>query len=64
MDSRKRNQRIISAALTSLFMFQQTMMLSAFSTEITGVIGNNGIYNINPTAVNGSMGYRKYNDFD
>ena len=63
-------KRILSAMLTTLFMAQQTMLLSVGATEITGVNGTNGVYNINPTSImknsDGSftdVGYRKYKDF-
>ena len=66
----KRPKRITAAALTALFLSHQTLMLSAVASEITGVTGNNGVYNINPSAVitkNGKLtdiGYRKYIDFN
>ena len=63
-------KRILSAMLTTLFMAQQTMLLSVCATEITGVNGSNGVYNISPTSImknsNGTLtdvGYRKYKDF-
>ena len=66
MNSRKRTQKLVSAALTSLFLLHQTMMISAFATNITNVQGNNGVYDINPTALlkNTDIGLRKYLDFD
>ena len=70
MNSRKRTQRLVSAALTSLFLLHQTMMISAFATNITNVALTNGgtgsTYNIDPTAVitNTDIGYRKYLDFE
>ena len=37
---------------------------SAFAvSDITGVTGNNGIYNITPEKVNTNVGYRKYDNF-
>lgn len=37
---------------------------SAFAvSDITGVTGNNGIYNITPEKVNSDVGYRKYDNF-
>ena len=65
MNSRKRQKRIIASMLTTLFVAQQSMLLSVVASEISGVNGNNGIYNINPSAlINGTdMGYRKYKDF-
>ena len=65
MKSRKRQKRIIASMLTTLFVAQQSMLLSVVASEISGVNGNNGVYNINPSAlINGTdMGYRKYKDF-
>ena len=66
MSNRSRKpKRIIAAALTTLFLSHQTMLLSVVATEISGVTGSNGVYNITPSAlINGSdIGYRKYNDF-
>ena len=63
MDIRKKT---IAMVLIALFISMQTLPLSAFATEITGVNGNNGVYNINPTAlITGTdIGYRKYIDFN
>ena len=70
MNSRKRSLKLLSAALTSLFILQQSMMLSAIATNITGVAntsaGTGSTYNIRPTAVitNTDIGYRKYENFN
>ena len=42
-----------------------TLSVSSVSaaTDITGVTGNNGVYNINPETVNANVGYRKYDNF-
>lgn len=34
------------------------------ATDITGVNGNNGVFNITPDKLNGEVGYRKYDNFD
>lgn len=34
------------------------------ATDITGVTGNNGIFNITPDKLNGEVGYRKYDNFN
>ncbi|RAI10639.1 MAG: hypothetical protein DK841_07465, partial [Candidatus Melainabacteria bacterium] len=62
----RKPKRIIAAALTTLFLSHQTMLLSVVATEISGVNGSNGVYNITPGAlINGSdIGYRKYKDFN
>ncbi len=61
-----KNKRTVSLFLATLFICNQTTLISAMASEITGVNGNNGVYNINPTAmINGSdIGYRKYKDFN
>lgn len=63
--SNRRVKRILSALITSVFIVQQSMLLSAFATDITGVSGNNGVYNIDPTGIitNTDIGYRKYHNF-
>ena len=62
----KRPKRIIAAALTTLFLSHQTLMLSVVASEITGVTGNNGVYNIDPSALikDTDIGYRKYKNFN
>ncbi|MBP3821061.1 leukotoxin LktA family filamentous adhesin [bacterium] len=66
MNSGKKAKKILSAMLTGLFLFQQSAVLSALGTEITGVVGNNGVYNIKPTdMITGTdIGYRKYTNFN
>ena len=58
-------RKSIAMILSALFFMMQAMPLRSFATEITGVTGNNGVYNIDPTAlITGSdIGYRKYIDF-
>lgn len=34
------------------------------ATDITGVTGNNGVFNITPDKLNGEVGYRKYDNFN
>lgn len=34
------------------------------ATDITGVAGNNGVFNITPDKLNGEVGYRKYDNFN
>lgn len=34
------------------------------ATDITGVNGNNGVFNITPDKLNGEVGYRKYDNFN
>ena len=37
---------------------------SVSATDITGVTGNNGIFNIDPSHVNGDVGYRQFDNFN
>lgn len=63
--SAKRQKRIIASMLTTLFVAQQSMLLSVAASEISGITGNNGTFNINPGAMipDSDIGYRKYNNF-
>ena len=62
----KNSKRVICAVLTAAFIIQQSVFVSAMATNITNVTGNNGVYNIDPTAIikNTDIGLRKYNNFD
>ena len=55
---------MVASALTFCFFLQQSFCLQVLATNISGVIGKDGVYNIDPTATNGGIGYRKYNNFD
>ncbi|MBR1461424.1 leukotoxin LktA family filamentous adhesin, partial [bacterium] len=59
-------KKSIALTLSALFITMQMLPLKAIATEITGVTGNNGVYNINPTDwITGTdIGYRKYTNFD
>ena len=63
-NSRKRSKRIVASALTALFIAQQSMLLSVVASDITGVTGNNGVYNINPSTAKGDIGFRHYENFN
>lgn len=52
-------KQLIAATLVALLSVS-----TANATDITGVTGNNGIYNINPDQINGDVGYRYYNNFN
>ena len=60
-----KKKKVIASLLAALFVYNQSLTLTVIASEISGVNGNNGIYNINPSAlINGTdMGYRKYKDF-
>ena len=55
-------KKVLASFLTiTMLGFQANIM--AFATSITGVNGNNGVYNINPSSVKGSTGFRHYKNF-
>ncbi len=57
-------RKAVASALTFCFFLQQSFCLQVLATQISGTTGNNGIYNITPTAMNGDIGFRKYKDFN
>ena len=59
-------RKAVASALTFCFFLQQSFCLQVLATNISGVTGNNGVYDITPTAKNpaGNIGFRKYQDFD
>lgn len=57
-------RKVVASALTFCFFLQQSFCLQVMATTITGIEGNNGIFNIDPSAINGDIGFRKYKDFD
>ena len=55
-------KKVLASFLTiTMLGFQANIM--AFASNITGVTGNNGVYNINPSKTSGSTGFRHYTDF-
>ena len=58
--SRKTQRRILASLMTGVFVLQQTMTLSVVASDISGVTGVNGIYNIDPTKTDGAVGFRQY----
>ena len=61
MSYKKRN--ILAAGLILGLLFQQTLKNSVHASEISGITGNNGIFNIAPSDIKGDMGFRKYENF-
>jgi len=57
-------RKVLATALTLSLLFQQAVMVNALATNISGVSGNNGIYNINPAKIQGSTGFRQYENFN
>ncbi|MBR1461702.1 leukotoxin LktA family filamentous adhesin, partial [bacterium] len=61
----RKNKKIVSALLTGLFVMQQTICLNAFGSEITGITaGGSGTFNIDPTSIDGNVGFRSYDVFN
>ena len=54
----KRQQLLIAAIATVL------SVTAASATDITGAVLQDGVYNINPEKINGTVGYRHYTSFD
>ena len=59
-----KKRRVVAALLTVCFLMQQSMIVPAIATDITGITGINGVYDINPGAVNGDVGFRQYKNFN
>lgn len=59
-------RKAVASALTFCFFLQQSFCLQVLATNISGVTGSNGVFDITPTAKNpaGSIGFRKYQNFD
>ena len=59
-------RKAVASALTFCFFLQQSFCMQVMATNISGIEGVDGVYNIDPTAVSkdGTVGYRKYLDFD
>ena len=54
---------ILAAAITAGVLIPQSFNLNAQATDISGVEGNNGIYNIHPDVSKGDIGFRHYGNF-
>lgn len=50
--------------MTGVFMLQQTMALSVVASEISGFNQASGVFNIDPTKVDGATGFRHYEKFN
>ena len=64
----KTPKRVIAAALTTLFLSHQTMLISVVASEITGITNSgSGTFNIDPSSVVGdkkNVGVRQYEKFN
>ena len=59
-------RKVVASLLTFCFFLQQSFCLQVLATNISGVNGNNGVFDITPTAKNpaGDIGFRKYQNFE
>lgn len=55
-----RSKKIAIAVLAALLITS----MPTIATEITGITGNNGVYNINPTSKRLDTGFRQYQNFN
>lgn len=62
----RRCKKYITAVLTALFLFQQTLCIPVLATDISGVNPTQGTghYDIHPEFVHGDMGFRHYENFN
>ena len=60
--SKSRMKRVVASFLAMTMIGFQANLVS-FASNITGITGNNGVYNIDPAKVNGSTGFRHYTNF-
>ena len=60
-----RNKRkIIASLLTGAFILQQSVIMPTIASEISGITGNNGVFNIDPAHTSGNIGFRQYEKFN
>ncbi len=58
-------KKAVASALTFCFFLQQSFCLQVLATNISNVTGVNGVYNIDPTAINSKgVGVRQYSKFE
>ena len=56
-------KKVLASFLSLTMLGFQANLMSFAETNITGVTGNNGIYDIRPTGGSGNTGFRHYTDF-
>ena len=62
----RRCKKYITAVLTALFLFQQTLCIPVLATDISGINPTQGTghYDIHPDFASGTMGFKHYNNFN
>lgn len=58
-----KKKQLFATALVFSFLMQQSLFSEVLASDISGVVGNNGVFNINPSDIKGDMGFRKYENF-
>ena len=62
--TRKNSKRRVSVLLLALFFAaSQSLFSSTHASDISGVVGNGGIFNINPEHAQNGIGFRDYQNF-
>lgn len=63
--SKKTTRLSVAALLMALtFVMQQSIVTSVqAATDITGITGSNGVFNIDPSGANAGIGFREYQNF-
>ena len=56
--------KFLAAILSMSFVVNHSASVNVFATDITGVSGNNGVYDIIPEIVKGETGIRQYENFN
>ncbi len=64
VQSRKNQRRVIASVLTGMLILQQTTLVGAFASNISGFSQTSGTFNINPERASGTMGFRNYENFN
>ena len=69
IDIKINRQKLIASTLTFCFLMHQTLCLQVLASNISGAEGRpnpdapGNIFDLDPTAINGDIGFRKYHNF-
>ena len=63
LKKKKGNLKRVVASFLAIATIGFQANLVGFASNITGITGNNGVYNINPSQTSGTTGYRQYTNF-
>lgn len=62
-------RKVVASLLTFCFLMHQTLCLQVLASNISGIDGkpnaggSGNVFDIDPSAINGNIGFRKYHDF-